>query len=287
MVQALNPKDSAVLVVEDNPDDGVLVARSLQTFGIRKVYAVETAEEAIAFLRDHNCDVALVDYNLPGMNGLRLLEHIRESRPGTRVVLVTGAHDEHVAVAAMKAGAADYVTKDELLTSSIIRSLQSTLREQIASTEEHRRTALSAGAIDLGSALGEADWLLEPLNNLPGRHASGADRLMYGEESLDGLLTAFERYLRQMFRVFPSAAHEEEDGLVRKLLERGSSPDEVLAFYRAALRSLLIEGDQPPMNPVLCLTRLLAQLVQQYQFQQSVGVTQRAASEPLAERQAG
>jgi CheY-like chemotaxis protein len=278
MIQALNPKDSAVLVVEDNPDDGVLVVRSLDTFGIRKVYAVETAEDALTFLAQHGCDIALVDYNLPGMNGLRLLERIRESWPDIRVVLITGIRDERIAVSAMKAGAADYITKDDLLTSSIIRTLQATLRQQIASTDEQRRSALTAGALDIDAALEETDWLLQPFHDATSHHARGLDHASpaYGEESLDDLFGAFERYLREAFRVFPRAAEREEDGLIRMFLERGSSPDEVLAFHRAALRSLLLENIRPPMNPVLCVVRLFVLLVEQYQFRQSVEVARGA-----------
>ena len=273
MVQALNPKDSAVLVVEDNPDDGILIARSLDTFGIRRVYAVETAEDALAFLGQHGCDVALVDYSLPGMNGLRLLERIRESWPEMMVVLVTGVRDEQIAVSAMKAGASDYVTKDELLTSSIIRSLQSTLRRQIASTEERRRTALASAAGGLDAALEEGGWLLDVFGAAPGRHAATP----YGEEGLDALLEAFARYLREAFRLFPQPARAEEGGLTRKLLERGASPGEIVTFYRAALRSMRLEEPKPPMNPLLCLVRLFALLVEQYQLRQSV---QAAAREP-------
>jgi CheY-like chemotaxis protein len=281
MVRALNPKDSAVLVVEDNPDDGIIVARSLETFGIRKVSAVETGEDALVFLGKHGCDVALVDYNLPGMNGLRLLEHIRESWPETRVVLVTGIKDEQVAVAAMKAGAADYVSKDELLTSSIIRTLQSALREQIASTEEQRRTALAARAGDLDAALEEAEWLLELFHDGHAQRGRGGPEhaaAAYGEENLDGLLEAYTRYQHETFRLFPQPANQEEDGLVRMFLERGSGAGEVIAFYRAALRSLLLEQERPPMNPALCLARVFALLMEQYQLRQSMQAATRAAS---------
>jgi CheY-like chemotaxis protein len=267
MLQALNPKDTAVLVVEDNPDDSVLVARSLETFGIRKVFAAETAEEALSFLERHACHVVLADYNLPGMNGLRLLEHIRESWPETRVVLVTGAKDEHIAVSAMKAGAADYVSKDDLLTSSIIRTLQSTLRVQIAATEEHQRTALGSRAGDLEAALEEAEWLQQLCHD--GLAHRPEHVTAYGDENMDDLLEAHERYLRESFRLFPEPACAAEDALARMLLERGSGPGEIVAFYRAALRSQLLEQHKPPMNPALCLARVFALLVEQYQFRQS------------------
>src|SRR3990172_13352758 len=129
MLGPLSPKHSSVLVVEDNPDDALLATKALQTFGIKTIYHAETAEDALSFLNKHSCDVVLIDYNLPGINGLRLLEHVREAWPQTPVILVTGARDEQVAVSALKLGAADYLSKDDLLTSSIIRTLQAVLRE--------------------------------------------------------------------------------------------------------------------------------------------------------------
>ena len=49
-MDALNPRHASVLIVEDNPDDSFVVAKALEAFGIRHVYAVDTAEEAISFL---------------------------------------------------------------------------------------------------------------------------------------------------------------------------------------------------------------------------------------------
>ncbi|MDZ4278185.1 MAG: response regulator, partial [Dehalococcoidia bacterium] len=112
MIAPLHPKDSSVLVVEDSPEDAFIVGKALERFGIRKVYAADNAEDGLKSIAKRAVDIALIDYNLPGMNGLRLLERIREARPETRVIIVTGVRDEHIAVAAMKAGAADYVTKD-------------------------------------------------------------------------------------------------------------------------------------------------------------------------------
>src|SRR3989337_2272939 len=160
MGHALNPRNASVLIVEDNPDDSFVVARALETFGIRHVYAVDTAEEAINFLRTQPCDVALIDYNLPRMNGLMLLERLQAAYPGLRVIVVTGAGDERVAASALKGGAADYVTKDEMLTSGIVRSLQHALRDEFTESDERRQTLVEAGAGGLAVVREEANWLL-------------------------------------------------------------------------------------------------------------------------------
>ena len=268
MLRSLNPKHSSVLIVEDNPDDALILKKALETFGIRAIFYAETAEDALAFLGKRPCDAALVDYNLPGINGLRLLERLRESWSETRVILVTGVRDERIAVSAMKLGAADYVAKDELLTSGVIRSLQAVLRERDASHEERRREVLSGGQDKLEVASTEAEWLLESFSwspeeqsYRPALHAAPG----YGDEGWEDVLDAFSRYLRECFHEFPAPATREEEALVRMLTERGLSPRMAVMVYRAALRSFVAEGTEAPFSPTVFLVRLLARLVEEYE----------------------
>ena len=272
MLQPLNPKDSAVLIVEDNPDDAFIVAKALETFGISRVYTAETGEDALTTLARHGCNVVLADYNLPGMNGLRLLERIRQSWPSTRVVLVTCIGDEHVAVTALKAGATDYVTKDERLTSSIIRSLQATLREQLTSEEEEHLTTISKGARKLDVAKEEAAWLLRSFPGARERHADEPpehDIPPYGEDERTDVANRFARYLVRTWQRFPEPARPEAEGLVRMLMEHEASPAEVLDAFREALNAPLLQGSEPPVSPTVALAGIFALLVEQYQIRES------------------
>ena len=277
MLGPLSPKHSSVLVVEDNPDDALLATKALQTFGIKTIYHAETAEDALSFLNKHSCDAVLIDYNLPGINGLRLLEHLREAWPQTPVIIVTGARDERVAVSALKLGAADYLPKDELLTSGIIRTLQAVLREQVASREHVQREVLSSSADRLQVALGEADWLVDTVAATASRGGDGGG-VEYGEEGWQDVRDAFSRYLQAAFRRFPDPATTDEQGLIRMFAERGSSPAEALGVYRATLRSLALEQTQAPFDPIVCLVRVFAGLIEQCQVQMSVDAVQRSTA---------
>jgi CheY-like chemotaxis protein len=300
MVKPLHPKDLTALIVEDNRNDATITARALNTFGIKTCRTVDTAEDALAFLAHHTCDVALIDYMLPGMNGLQLLERTRELYPDILAILVTGVRDEDVAVSAMKLGAADYVAKDDLLTGHLVRSLQSALRERMASREEERRAVILSGADRIQVASEEARWLVdlacEASHDLTARRfrekwsdvlasdspprdrvSSGSVALDYGEEQWPDVLDAFLQYMGESFRVFPAPASQEEDLLVGRFVARGSSPREVMMVYRAALRSLLSEPArtevEPPLNPTVLLARILARLVEEYQGQLSLGAS--------------
>ena len=57
---------------------------------IDEVHGLERAKDALAWIRDNPCDLVFLDIEMPEMDGLRLAERIREIRPTTDIVLVTG-----------------------------------------------------------------------------------------------------------------------------------------------------------------------------------------------------
>lgn len=101
-----------VLLVEDDTDHAQLVLRTLHRqeppFEVMVVGDGVACLEAMA-LRPYS--VVLLDYSLPRMNGLEVLEQIHNRGFSVPVVMVTGQGDERVAVEAMRAGAMDYVVK--------------------------------------------------------------------------------------------------------------------------------------------------------------------------------
>src|SRR5688572_22627790 len=100
----------AVLIVEDEP----ALARNIASFLGGCGFEVRTAasgEDALRELESFKPDVILLDFNLPGMNGLKAFEHMRDIDPRVKVVMMTGHASVELAVEAMKAGAYDFVTK--------------------------------------------------------------------------------------------------------------------------------------------------------------------------------
>jgi YesN/AraC family two-component response regulator len=68
-------------------------------------------KEALEILRDRPVDLVLLDVLMPGLGGIEVLERIRQASPGLKVILVTAVDNARTAVAAMRLGALDYVTK--------------------------------------------------------------------------------------------------------------------------------------------------------------------------------
>ena len=105
----------SVLLVEDNEHDRMAFERSMNKAGTTfSVSVCEKAEKALDKLADGKnvYDLVVVDYDLPGMNGLdffRRLQHMNNIPP---VVMMTGAGSENLAVEALQAGMYDYIIKD-------------------------------------------------------------------------------------------------------------------------------------------------------------------------------
>jgi DNA-binding NtrC family response regulator len=99
-----------VLIVEDEATLAGAIEGFLRRQGATtRMFA--TAEAALGAIAEVAPDVALVDLHLPGMDGLAALEAIRGERPETQVVMMTAYSSVPTAVAAIKAGATDYLTK--------------------------------------------------------------------------------------------------------------------------------------------------------------------------------
>jgi sigma-B regulation protein RsbU (phosphoserine phosphatase) len=119
-----------ILIVDDDQCDRRSVQRALgNRYGLVEA---EDAHQAMRLIDAHQPDCILLDYNIPGTNALELLDDLRLHAP---VVMLTGQGDEAVAVAAMKAGALDYLSKNDFSADS----LDLAIRGSIAKSDRHRR----------------------------------------------------------------------------------------------------------------------------------------------------
>ncbi len=99
-----------VLVVDDEADIRELLMLTLSKMGVDADTA-ETCAEAFEYLKGNAYDLCLTDMRLPDGNGLKILEHISENYPNIPVAVITAYGSAENAVAALKAGAFDYLAK--------------------------------------------------------------------------------------------------------------------------------------------------------------------------------
>ena len=101
-----------ILVVEDEPAIRELVVLNLQQAGHRAVVA-DSAEQALALMRESLPDMILLDWMLPGMSGVELARRLKaDSRTrGVPIIMLTARGDEQDKITGLETGADDYITK--------------------------------------------------------------------------------------------------------------------------------------------------------------------------------
>ncbi len=158
-----------VLLVEDSADDARLLVRQLTSAG----YDVQHERvESPAAMRDAltrtSWDLVISDYSMPGFSGTAALNLLQEQGVDVPFIFVSGTIGEDVAVAAMKAGASDYVLKDKL--KRLIPAIERELRDAEMRRERLRaheivieRTRLAELTSEVGVALTSITPLRETL----------------------------------------------------------------------------------------------------------------------------
>ena len=117
-----------LLIVEDSEDDTLLLVRELRRAGDDVTFQrVDTAEAMTAALARQAWDLIVADYSMPHFSGTAALELFRKSGLDVPFIFVSGTIGEDMAVAAMKAGAHDYVMKGNL--KRLIPAVERELRE--------------------------------------------------------------------------------------------------------------------------------------------------------------
>ena len=126
-------KPIRVLIVDDSEDDGLLLVRNLKNGGFSPSYEqVDTAEAMSKALDNQTWDVILCDNSMPTLDAASALELYKYKGLDLPFIIVSGAIADETAVAAMKAGAHDYIMKGNLarLSSAIDRELREAKNRQ-------------------------------------------------------------------------------------------------------------------------------------------------------------
>ncbi|MBX9584989.1 MAG: response regulator [Gemmataceae bacterium] len=142
MLAATPPPAPLVLIVDDSPVDRLVTGRLLAKAGGWRVAHAGDGEEALAAIGREVPAAVLTDLQMPRMDGLALVERVREDYPKVPVVLMTGNGSEEIALAAMRAGAASYVPKRSLAT-----ELVATLERVLAASRTDGQRARVLGCL--------------------------------------------------------------------------------------------------------------------------------------------
>ena len=221
---------------------------------------VSSIEDALAACEHTDFDCAILDYLMPGHDGLHGIEIMRARRPNMALVMLTGQGDEVVAAEAMKRGAHDYITKTNVEGASIQRSIEAAIEK----TDERRRAAQQKEELDeftyslahdLKAPLRSIRKLAETVEedvraaNL-GKASADCHRIITATHRMDRLITALYGYTQAETEVaFQPVAL---DGVLRDALANLAEP---IAEHSGKVTS-------DPLPTVIGSEALLMQLLQ-------------------------
>jgi two-component system invasion response regulator UvrY len=98
-------------------DDHQIVRRGFREMleselDIKIAFEAASGEEALQQLREHPCDVLLLDLSLPGQGGVDVLRTVRQRHPDLKVLILSGYPEDRYALSMIKSGANGYLCKD-------------------------------------------------------------------------------------------------------------------------------------------------------------------------------
>ena len=213
------PKSKNLLIADDEPN----IRRILQAIFVKDGYEVQVAENGIKALEwaaTHPVDVLITDLIMPDMNGVELIQKIKQRHPAAVAVVITAYATIKTCVDAMRYGASDYITKpfdmDEI-RAVVKRAVARAAESQAASTGTCKNSSKAAPTL-LTNAVSPA--MLEVADTISRAAASRATVLIRGESGTGKELVA-------------RALHEQS--------ERASGP--FIPISCAALSETLLESE--------------------------------------------
>ena len=126
----MNNTPLKILLVDDDEIDRLAVRRVLKkTDLLVTITEAESGEAAIATLQRQKFDIILLDYHLPDSNGKELINQIKKILYiDSPLIVFTGQGDEFIAVEMMKAGASDYLKKNQIYPDNLVKAIKNAIR---------------------------------------------------------------------------------------------------------------------------------------------------------------
>jgi len=209
------PDPLRVLIVEDSVEDTFLIVRELQRGGFNVTFErVETASTMRAAIDAQSWDLVISDYSMPSFSGTAALALYQQSRLDAPFIVVSGFIGEELAVEMLKAGAHDYVMKDNL--ARLVPAVQNELR----AAQERRNQRQAEAVTEYLAAIVEScdDAIVgKTIDGTIVSWNSGAERL-YGYRSV-------EMVGRSVSALIPAYRPDELPGIMEKL-KRGESVED-------------------------------------------------------------
>jgi len=171
--------DRRILVVDDEPDMVENCTRILRRAGYR-VLATTDPERALALVESERPDVVLTDLKMPGIDGMELMRRAHELDPTLPIIVITAFGSIESAVAAIKAGAFDYLPKN-FSVDELTVDVERALRQRALGVENQNLRAQLAAALGLENVIGRSQAMAQVFELVKKAARSEANILVRGE----------------------------------------------------------------------------------------------------------
>ncbi len=163
-----------ILLLEDVESDAELIQAELRRADFDSICKwTDNETDFKQLVHDFSPDIVLSDYSMPAYDGMAAVQYVAETSPFTPVIIVTGSINEETAVACMKAGAVDYILKDNLkrlgpavtiaIKAGRIRKENDLLQKEIVHWEKYYRSILKYMHDEV--AVISKDYIITDINN--------------------------------------------------------------------------------------------------------------------------
>jgi DNA-binding NtrC family response regulator len=177
-----------ILVAEDEDLMRAIISRLLEESGYR-VAAVASAEEALEAFAAEDMAVTLTDIRMAGMDGLALLDRVKDIDPEALVVVMTAYSSVDSAVAALRKGAYDYITKP-FVNEDLLQSVKNALRQRELFRENRALRRELDRRYSFSEIIGTSDSLQQVFRLVEKIAATNTNILIYGESGTGKELVA-------------------------------------------------------------------------------------------------
>jgi len=178
-----------ILIVEDEFEQRQLISALLKNNTEYDVEIASSAEKALNALNKHQFEIILSDWKLPGMNGLDLLQKVKEHYPNTSFILMTAYGSISHAVSSMRAGADDYLAKpfekDQLLF-----TLSKVANARMLSEENQNLQNQLTARENLKSIIGKSSAMQKMFSQIDRLASTDVTVLIHGESGTGKELVA-------------------------------------------------------------------------------------------------
>ncbi len=258
-----------ILIADDDIGDRKLIKRLLKQSGLMcECVEAESVEEALVACSTKPFDCIIIDYRLPGQDGLAGIDTLHNQFPTVAIIMTTGQGDEMVATEALKLGASDYIVKKNLNPELLKKSISAAIEKlQLQKLVKEHETKIQYIAYH--------DYLTGTPNRL--LFADTLKRTLAGAKRNKKMFAVIMLDLDHFKNINDTLGHEEGDSLLRQATQRFQSvlrEEDMLARLGGDEFAVLISEMKQNEEADRCATRILDSLKESFILaNKTIGIT--------------